>query len=154
MIRASVLAAALATAPTLVLAQEAAAPAAEAPGAPAPGEAEFQAAAMAFGARIQAMGEEMQAAVTAAGGDAAKQDADLDAIEARYQPDIDAFIAALEGFVQQQAASSPESERAEMLAELAEAGPQIRAVPGQVRAQIEAAATAPAAPAAPTPPAS
>lgn len=154
MIRALVLAAALASAPALVLAQEAAAPAAEAPAAPAPGEAEFQAAAMAFGTRIQTMGEEMQAAVTAAAGDTARQDADLDAIEARYQPDIDAFVLALEAFVQQQAAAAPEGDRAEMLAELAEAGPQIRAVPGQVRTQIEAAATAaPAAPAT-TPPAS
>lgn len=148
MIRALVLAAALASAPALVLAQEAPAPAAEAPAAPAPGEAEFQAAAMAFGTRVQAMGEEMQAAVTAAAGDAAKQDADLDAVEAKYQPDIDAFVTALETFVQQQAAAAPESERAEMLSELAEAGPQIRAVPGQVRAQIEAeAASTTAAPA-------
>lgn len=146
MIRALVLAAALASAPALVLAQEAAAPAAEA--APAPGEAEFETAAAAFGARIQAMGEEMQAAVTAAAGDAAKQDADLDAIEARYQPDVDAFLAALETFVQQQAAAAPEGERAEMTAGLTAAGPQIRAVPAQVRAQIEAAAAAPA-PAAP-----
>lgn len=99
MIRALVLAAALASAPALVLAQDAPAPAAEA--APAPGEAELEAAAAAFGARIQTMGEEMQAAVTAAGGDAAKQDADLDAIEARYQPDVDAFLAALETFLQQ-----------------------------------------------------
>lgn len=41
-----------------------------------------------------------------------------------------------------------------MMAGLAAAGPQIRAVPAQVRAQIEAAAVAPAAPAATTPPAS
>ncbi len=144
MIRALVLAAALASAPALVMAQEASAPAAQTPAAPAPGEAEFQAAAVAFGARVQAMGEEMQAAVTAAGGDAAKQDADLDAIEAHYQADIDTFVLALETFVRQQAAGAPDGDRAEMLSELEEAGPQIRAVPGQVRAQIEAAAAAPA----------
>lgn len=145
MIRALVLAAALASAPSLVLAQASGAPA-EAPAAPAPGEAEFEAAAAAFGARIQTMGEEMQAAVTAAAGDAARQDAELDAIEARYQPDVETFLAALETFVQRQSTAGPESERAQMMAGLAAAGPQIRAVPAQVRAQIEAAA-APAAPA-------
>lgn len=140
MIRALVLAAALAAAaPSVVLAQDAAAPAAA---APSPGEAEFQAAAVAFSTRIQAMAEEMQAAVTAAAGDATKQDADLDAIEARYQTDVDAFVTALETFVQQQATIVPESERAEMLSGLEEARPQVRAVPQQVRAQIEAGAAA------------
>lgn len=147
MIRAFVLAAALATAPTLVLAQEAVAPAA--PTAEAPGEAEFEAKAEAFGGRMQQMGQEMQAAITAAAGDAAKQDADLDALEAQYQPDVDAFVVALEAFVAQQAGQVPEDQRAEMNAGIAAALPQIRAYPQQIRAQVEAAAAAQAA----TPPA-
>ncbi|WGM32811.1 hypothetical protein [Brevundimonas sp. NIBR11] len=151
MIRALLVAAVLSTAAPAALAQTTApAPSTEAPAADAPGEAEFEARAEAFGERMQQMGEEMQAAITAAAGDSAKQDADLDALEARYQPDVDAFVAALEGYVAQQAALVPEAQRAEMNAGIAAALPQIRAYPRQIRAQVEQAAAAPA----PTPPAS
>ena len=98
---------------------------------------------------MQRMAEEMQAAITAAAGDAARQDADLDAIEVRYQPEIDAFAGALQTFVNAQAAAAPESERAGMTAGIAAALPQIRAIPQQIRAQVEQAAAQPAA----TPPA-
>lgn len=147
MIRALVLAAALASAPSFVLAQQAAAPAAEAPAASedAPGEAEFEARAEAFGERMQTMAEEMRNAVSASGGDAVKQDADLDAIELSYQPDVEAFAAALEAFVNQQALAVPEDQRGAMTAGMAAALPQIRAYPQQVRAQVEAAAVAPPA---------
>lgn len=158
MIRALLVAAVLSTAAPAVLAQDApaapAAPEAPAAEAPAPGEAEFEAAAQAFGLSVQAMAQEMQTAVTNAAGDAAKQDADLDAIEARYQADTEAFASALETFVGQKTAAAPESERAGMAAELAEALPQIRSYPQMVRAQIEQAATPAPTPAPTTPPAS
>jgi len=151
MIRVLVLAAALSASAPAAFAQTtpAPAPSAEAPAADTPGEAEFEAKADAFGQRMQQMGQEMQAAVTAAAGDAAKQDADLDAIEAQYQPDAEAFAVALEGFVGQQVAAQPEAERAGMASNLLAALPQIRSIPQQVRAQIEQAA----AQAATTPPA-
>ena len=147
MIRALVLAVALSSVSSLPLAQEApAAPpaSAEVPQAQAAGEAEFEARAEAFGERMQAMAEEMRNAVGAAGGDAAKQDADLDAIELRYQADAEAFAVALEAFVNQQAAGVPEDQRGAMTAGMTAALPQIRSYPQQVRAQVEAAAAAPA----------
>ena len=113
---------------------------------PAPGEAAFEATAEAFGARMEAMQAEMQTAVADAGGDAARQAASLDAIEARYQPDADAFATAFETFMNQQMAAAPETERAGMLAGLTQALPQLRSVPRLVRTQIEQAAAA-AAPA-------
>lgn len=141
MIRVLLLAAVLSASAPVAFAQTAPAPSAEAPAdAPEPGEAEFDAKADAFGARMQQMGDEMQAAVTAAAGDASKQDADLDAIEARYQPDAEAFAVALEAFVNHQAAGQPEAERAAMTANILAAVPQIRSIPQQVRAQIEQAA--------------
>ena len=90
------------------------------------------------------MAEEMRNAVSAAGGDAAKQGADLDAIELRYQADAEAFALALEAFVNQQAAGVPEDQRGAMTAGMTGALPQIRSYPQQVRAQVEAAAAAPA----------
>lgn len=157
MIRALVLAAALSSGSTLALAQEASAP------APAPveaqaevsdtAEAEFQVRAEAFGGRMQAMAEEMQGAITSAGADAAKRTADLDAIEVRYQADVDDFALALEAFVSRQAAAAPEAERAAMTASIGAALPQIRSYPRQIRTQVEtAAARADAAPAQPAAP--
>ena len=95
---------------------------------------------------MEAMQAEMQTAVADAGGDAARQAASLDAIEARYQPDADAFATAFETFMNQQMAAAPETERAGMLAGLTQALPQLRSVPRLVRTQIEQAAAA-AAPA-------
>ena len=124
------------------------APPAETPAAtPAPGQAEFEATAEAFGAKIEAMQQEMQTAVADPGGNAATRAAALDAIEARYQPEADAFASALETFLNQQMAAVPETERPGMLAGLAEALPQIRSVPRLVRTQVEQAAqAAPTAP--------
>jgi hypothetical protein len=62
-------------------------------------EAAIEARAEAFEGRIRQMGEEMGAAITAAGPDRAKRAADLDAIQARYQPEADAFASELEAFV-------------------------------------------------------
>jgi hypothetical protein len=131
-----------------VLAQEApAAPAAPA-AAPAadPAEAAFEAEAEAFEANIQAMTSEMQAAAAAAGADSAKASTDLDAIAARYQPQMDAFAASLETFLALKMAEAPEEQRAQM----AQIGPvmtgQIRSAPALTKAQILQAAAAPAAP--------
>ena len=149
MIRVLVLACALTAFAPAAFAQTAPAPAPSAEASAAdtaePGEAEFEAKAEAFGQRMQQMGEAMQAAVTAAAGDAAKQDADLDAIEAQYQPDVDGFVTALEAYVAQQTSIVPEAQRAEMSAGLAAALPQIRSYPQQIRAQVEQGAAQPAA---------
>ena len=48
---------------------------------------------------MQTMAGEMQNAIINAGGDNAKKTADLDAIEVRYQADVDDFALALEAFV-------------------------------------------------------
>lgn len=157
MIRVLVLAAALTAVAPSALAQEVpyesvATPAAPlappAPAAPAlsPAEVEFEARAQAFGLRMQEMGVEMQNAITGAAGDAAKQDADLDGIEARYQPDVDVFVAALQAYVMSQQAVAPEAERAAMQTSLAAALPQIRAFTSSIRSQLEQAATAAPAP--------
>ncbi|WP_425989440.1 hypothetical protein [Brevundimonas sp. TWP2-3-2] len=109
-----------------------------------PGEAAFEATAEAFGVKVEAMQAEMQTAVAEA--DATRRAASLDAIEARYQPDADAFATAFDTFMNQQMAAAPETERAGMLAGLTQALPQLRSVPRLVRTQIEQAATAAPAP--------
>ncbi|MFC5344741.1 translation initiation factor IF-2 [Brevundimonas staleyi] len=146
MIRALLVAAALAAAPA-AFAQTASAPAA--PAAPqTPGEAEFEALAQAFGAKMEAMQDEMSAVITNTAGDPARRDSELDAIEARYQPEADAFATAVQTFAHGQAAQLPEAQQAEMRAQIEAAMPQIRGVPNQVRTGIEtAAAQAEAAPA-------
>ncbi|WP_428151406.1 translation initiation factor IF-2 [Brevundimonas sp.] len=143
MIRALVVAAALSILAPAAIAQTApTTPAA----APAPGQAEFEATAEAFGTKMEAMQQEMQAAVADAGADAARRTTSLDAIEARYQPEAEAFATAFEAFMNQQAGAAPATERAGMMAGLAQALPQLRAVPHLVRTQIEQAATAAPAP--------
>lgn len=119
-------------------------------------EAEFEALAEAFGARMEGMSAEMQTAITEAAGDAAKQDASLDAIQARYQTDADGFASALEAFLNQQAAAAGADEggaamREQMATVVATALPQIRSIPQQVRTQAERAAVAAAAAPAETP---
>ena len=126
-------------------------PAPAAPAAPAaeqrsPEEAAFEAKAEAFGARMQQMGTEMQTAVTAAAGDSAKANTDLDAIAARYQPEADAFAAELEAFIATQG-DTPE-ERAQIAAMGPTISAQIKNAPAEVKSQVlaAAAASAPAAP--------
>ena len=95
----------IALAASVVLAFAAPAFAQDAPAAPpaataeADAEAAFEAKGEAFGARMEEMGAEMQAAVTAAGGDQAKATPALDAIVAKYQPEADAFAVELEAFI-------------------------------------------------------
>ena len=136
-------------------AQTAPAPTAPAQAAPAetppsPEAAAFEARSDAFGARIQTMAQEMQDALTAAGADTARRASDLDAIEARYQPEVDAFIADLQAFIETQASTLSPDEAAQMRAGVMAALPQIQGVPRMVRTQIEqGAATAATPPAAP-----
>lgn len=145
---------------SVVLAFTAAAPALaqeahEAPAAPTgpvitpdPAETAFEREAEAFEANLEAMTSEMQAAAAAAGADTAKASADLDAIAARYQPGIDAFVASLEAFIVSKMPEASEEQRAQM----AQMGPimaqQIRSAPAMTKAQILQASAAPAAPAA------
>lgn len=119
-----------------------------APVAPAPAanaEAEFEAVAEAFEAKMEAMQAEMTAAVATAGADTAKRDADLDAIQAKYQPDADAFAAQLDAFLTSQMSAMPEEQRAQMT----QMGPMImvkvKGAPAEVRAKVIAAPAAPAA---------
>lgn len=152
MIRAFLLAAAvLAAGPAL--AQTAPAPVETTAPPPSADQLAFQARADAFGGMIQTMAQEMQDAVTAAGADTARRDADLDAVEARYQPQVDEFIAALETFVAGQAAGMPADQAEGMRAGMTTALPRIRSVIPTVRAQIEQGADAPAPAAAPEAPA-
>ena len=137
MFRAIVLAAALFVAPSVALAQQAPA---ETPAASA--EAEFDAKADAFAARMQTRAGEMQMAAIDAGDDAAKKDADLDAIEARYQPEVEAFARVVETFVNAQAAGAPPEQRASIDSTIAAAVARVRAYPQQVRTQVVAAVQA------------
>jgi len=140
-----------------VLAFAAPAVAQEAPAAPPaaeaadPAEAALEAKGEAFGERMQLMAGEMQAAITAADGDSARAGAALDAIQAQYQPEADAFADELKAFLEAQAANAPtEEERAQAAAGISAAIPVIKGVPAMVRGQVEqAAAAAAAAPAAP-----
>ncbi len=130
-------------------AQEAPAPAPAAPAAPAtesPEEAAMEAKGEAFGARMQQMAMEMQTAVTAAAGDTAKANTDLDAIVARYQPDADGFADEVGAFIAAQSASAGAEDQAEM----ATAGPaaiaQIKSIPAMIKGQVMASVAAAAAP--------
>ncbi|OGN51648.1 MAG: hypothetical protein A2352_01655 [Caulobacterales bacterium RIFOXYB1_FULL_67_16] len=100
-----------------------------------PEEAALQARAEAFGKSMETMSTEMQAA--AAQTDKAKAKADLDALQARYQPEVDAFAAEIQTFAAAQGAPADE---------VAAGIEEIKSIPAMVRAEIEAAATAPAAP--------
>lgn len=84
------------------------------------------------------MAAEMQAA--AAQSDKAKAKTDLDALQARYQTETDAFVAEMQIFAAGQGAPADQ---------LAAAATQIKAIPAMVRAQVEQAAAAPAVPAQP-----
>lgn len=130
-----------------------AAPPAAAPAADVSAEAEavMEAKAQAFEARMQEMQREMQAAAEAAGSDEAKKTADLDAIEARYQPEIDTFAGEVTNFLNGQLGSMPEEQRAQMTAMVPVIEAQVRNVAAQIRIQA-ANPTPPAPPAAPATP--
>ncbi len=141
------LAAAVLVLATPVFAQDA--PAADpAAAAAAQAEAAFEAKGQAFQEAMLAMQGEMRTALTAAGADQTKANADLDVIVARYQPQADAFAVELDAFIASQLPSMPP----EAQAQIAQMGPMIRGqitgAPATIKAgviQEAAAAPAPAA---------
>ena len=98
-------------------------PADPAAAAAAQAQAAFEAKGQAFQQAMTAMQGEMQAALTAAGADRAKANADMDAIAARYQPQADAFANELDAFITSQLPVMPAAEQAQM----AQMGPMVRA---------------------------
>lgn len=143
---------ALAAAALLALASPAFAqdaPAADPAAAAAQAEAAFEAKAEAFEQAMAAMQGEMQTALTAAGSDQAKANADMDAIAARYQPQADAFANELDAFITSQLPVMPPEAQAQM----AQIGPmlrgQITGAPATIKAGLIQQAAAAAAPAIP-----
>ena len=137
-------------APALAQDAPAAPPAAEAKSA---AEIAFEARGEAFKARMEQMQTELEAAVTGAGPDQAKGMADVDAILARFQPEIESFITDFEAFIDAEAGAEPdETKRAEMSGAKTGVRMALSGLPAQIRAGAQAAltaqATAPAAPAA------
>lgn len=143
MIRTALFAAVLATAAP-VSAQDGAPPA-SAPSPSAAAEAAFQARGQAFEGRVRQMGEEMGAAVVSAGPDRARRATDLDAIQTRYQPEMDAFASDLEAFVLPQINALPADQQPEARAAMASAIAQLRDLPATLRAQVEQSADTPPA---------
>ncbi|MBW8303777.1 MAG: hypothetical protein K0M78_07515, partial [Brevundimonas sp.] len=138
----------------------------EAPAAPAaPPAAEpkaaadraFEAKGEAFQARMAQMQTELEAAITAAGSDEARGLADVDAILARYQPEIEGFIVDFETFIDAEAAAeTDEAKRAQMTGAKAGVRAALSGLPARIRTSAQTALTAQAAaaqtPAAPAPP--
>jgi hypothetical protein len=121
----------------------AAPPAAEAPSA---AEVELEATGEAFKARMEQMQGEIEAAITGAGADQAKGMADVDAILARYQPDIEGFIVAFEAFMDTEAAGAPDdATRQEMLGAKAGVRMALTGLPAQIRTAAQASFAAQAA---------
>jgi len=144
---------------TPVVGQEAPA-APTAPAAPpaaevkSPAELAFEARGEAFQTRMAQMQAELETAVTAAGADQARGMTDVDAILARYQPEIEGFIVDFETFIDAEAAAeTDEAKRAQMTGAKASLRAALSGLPAQIRSGAQAAlaaqATAPAAPAAP-----
>lgn len=128
---------------TPVVAQDA--PAADpAVAAAAQAEAAFLARTEAFQQAMGTMQGEMQTALTAAGADQVKANADMDAIAARYQPQADAFAAELDAFITSQLPVMPPEAQAQM----AQMGPMLRGqiigAPATIKAGLLQAAAAPA----------
>ncbi len=147
-LRIALAAAAVLALATPVFAQDA--PAADpAAAAAAQAEAAFEARAEAFPQALTTMRSEMQTALTAAGADQARANADMDAIAARYQPQADAFANELDAFITSQLPVMPAEEQAQMT----QMGPMIRGqitgAPATIKAGLLQAAAAAATPAAP-----
>lgn len=127
-----------------VLAQEAAPAAPVSAVAPTVTEADVEAAGEAFGQKMEAMGQEIAAVVTAANGDMVKARADTDPIVAKYQPDADAFAGIVMGFL---AALPDGPEKAQMTAMAPVFEAQIKGAPAQARDAALTSAPAAAEPA-------
>ncbi|GAA0870795.1 hypothetical protein GCM10009116_26320 [Brevundimonas basaltis] len=123
------------------VAQEApAAPPAEAPSA---AEIAMEARGEAFKARMDQMQGEIEAAISGAGADQAKGMAEVDAILARYQPDIEGFIVDFEAFIDAEAGAEPdETKHAEMSGAKMGVRMALSGLPAQIRAGAQAALAA------------
>tara|TARA_R110002167_G_scaffold331110_1_gene537827 strand:- start:50 stop:490 length:441 start_codon:yes stop_codon:yes gene_type:complete len=138
MIKALSLAAALAVAtPALAVAAPQAAPAAAE--VKSPEEIAFEARAEAFKARMTQMNTEFNAAVDGAGGDQTRGMAAVDAVLARYQPDIAAFLADFDRFIDSEAAGAPDEAAQGMNAAKMAVRQSLEAMPDQMRAGAQTA---------------
>ena len=113
-------------------------------------EVAFEARGEAFQARMEQMQAELETAITGAGADQARGMAEVDAILARYQPEIDGFITDFEAFIDAEAGAEPdETKRAQMTGAKTGVRMALSGMPDQIRAGARAAlaaqATAPAA---------
>jgi hypothetical protein len=143
-------AALFAAVPAMAQEAPAAPPAAEAPMSPE--EAALNAKAQVFSSHMQAMGTELEAAITAAGSDTTKAMADVDVILERNRPEINAFADEVAAFLNGEAAKSTDAEEKAGLTQAAtNASAAIKAIPDQARAGIYERLTTPA-PAAPATP--
>ena len=106
-------------------------------------EADIEAAGEAFGARMEQMGAEIEAAVAVSPTDPEAADAAVTLVLARYEPEVERFAALLERFLSEQGAIAETPEEAQALSSAAGiAGAAIRAIPQQVRAGVMAGVTA------------
>jgi|GEM_PF-5210827 len=116
-----------------------------------PEEAAFNERSAALGRRVLAVDAEMKdaARLTALSPDAAK--AELDAIQTRFQAEIDAFIQDFFALAAQKFMSLPEAERATLRTNVENTAGQLQSLPQAMRDRAEQAALAgPSAPAAPS----
>lgn len=133
---------ALAQTPAPAAAPEAAAAA----GPQSPAEIALQADAEAFQARMQAMTDEISAAMQAGRGDSARITADVELVLGRYEPEIGGFADRVQAFLTaESAASTDERRKAALAAAAAEASTSIRSIPVQVRTSVQQAVLADAA---------
>ncbi|MGV9006996.1 MAG: hypothetical protein ACOH1H_09705 [Brevundimonas sp.] len=119
--------------------------------AKSPEEIAFQARADAFKDRMMQMQAEFRTAVTGAGGDEARGMAAVDAVLARYHPDVEAFLTDFDQFIDSQAAGATDATTQQSLMAAKTAVRQsLEAMPEQMRSgartAIAAQVAAPAAP--------
>lgn len=114
--------------------------------AAAQAEAAFEARAEAFQQAMATMRGEMQTALTAAGPDQARANADMDAVAARFQPQADAFANDLDAFMTSQLAVMPPAEQAQMAQMGSMLRAQITGAPATIKAGLLQAAASPAVP--------
>lgn len=109
----------------------------------------FETRSEAFGARLDQFQTELEAAISAAGGDQAKGMAEIEIIIARYEPEIDAFVPELEAFFDSQiAVAANDAEREALTTAKTSNSTGLRGMANHVRTVspqfITAAAAAPA----------
>ncbi|WEK57816.1 MAG: hypothetical protein P0Y52_14940 [Candidatus Brevundimonas phytovorans] len=100
-----------------------------------PAEAELEVKTEAFKIRIAPLQAELHAAVRASGGDTAKGMAAVDAVLARYRPDIESYAVELDAYFDGLIGEAPDdATRQRIAADKAKAGATLRGIPDQIRA--------------------